>query len=171
MFRLIGAILVAGGAAAAGLLAAGRLKTRSEALSGLITSIDVIQSEIFFRLTPLPELIKLLEAQSAEPVKTLFSNCLKHLGDLGRRPFSAIWKQAVEESGSLELKPGERKTLTELGTVLGRYDAEGQIKAIAYIRRRLENDLDASLREKENQGKLYRTLGAVTGAAVVIILL
>ncbi len=171
VFKLIGAILVAGGAATAGMLASSRLRTRTEALSGLLSSIDIMQSEIFFRLTPLPELIKILAGQSSEPARTLFLNCFSHLGSLGQKPFSAIWSQSVEESRGLELTSGEKKTLVELGGILGRYDADGQIKAIAYIKRRLESCLDASLREKEKQGKLYRTLGVVTGIAIVIILI
>jgi stage III sporulation protein AB len=171
MFRLIGAIMVAGGAAAIGLIAAGKLKTRVDALSGLLAAIDVMQSEIFFRLTPLPDLIKMLEKQSEAPAKTLFSNCVNHIGQLGQKPFFNIWTQALEESRSLELLPAEKQILKELGNILGRYDADGQIKAIAYIHRRLETCLEASIREKEKQGKLYRMLGIVTGAAVAIILL
>lgn len=171
MLRLIGAILVAGGAAAMGLAAAGTLKTRVDVLSSLILALDTIQTEITFRLTPLPELIALLEKQVSPPANQLFKNCSRYIAELGQRTFCSIWASAVEESTALELTLDEKKILSELGVFLGRYDAESQASAIAYTRHRLQRLLDGALDNRQKQGKLYRLLGVVAGAAAVIILI
>ncbi len=171
MLRLVGAILVAGGATAVGLAAAGMLKTRVDVLSSLVLALDTIHTEITFRLTPLPELMRLLEKQTSPPANELFINCTKHMDELGQKTFSSIWITAVEESAALGLTRDEKQILEELGVFLGRYDAESQVKAIAYTRHRLQRVLDGALDDRQKQGKLYKMLGVITGAAVVIILI
>ena len=171
MLRVIGAFMVAGGAAALGFGAAFRLGKRVDILSGLINAVDVICSELAFSLMGLPELFAVLEKQSPAPINRLFALCLGQLSQLGERSFSDIWKQAVWECLGGELTREQYAAVVELGLILGRYDARGQLEALGQARKRLERLYNGALHERAERGRLYGVLGASAGAAVAIILL
>ncbi|GHU60655.1 stage III sporulation protein SpoAB [Clostridia bacterium] len=171
MLRIIGALLVAGGMASAGIMAVWRMGERVRALSGMVAALDIIQTEISFRLTSIPDIIDMLAAGFPPPISSLFTDCQKNIGRLGELPFSAIWAKSVKSFSEGTFKPRERETLLELGNVLGRYDSDGQTQAISYARRRFEGFLQNAEEEKSRQGKVYGALGIASGAAAMIVLI
>lgn len=169
MFRLIGAVLVAGGCAAIGWQAAARLRERAAALSSLLGALELMESEIQYRLTPVPELMLLLSRQAAPPARALFEACRDRLGQRREESFDAIWSHSL--TALPLLRRAEAETLLELGGVLGRYDVEGQERAIAYTRRRLESFLREAEEDRKRRGKVYRALGVAAGLCAAIILI
>ena len=170
MLRLLGALLVAGGVASVGFFAAGELKRRTRALRAICGALERMEQEISFRLTPLPDLFRLLSVQSEPPARELFAHCLVGLERLGEVPFSQIWSQALEAVMPC-LREGERGVLEELGGVLGRYDGEAQRTALSRVRAELARGLEAAQEEQKQQGRIYRVLGITAGAFFVILLL
>jgi len=58
MLKLIGALLLAGGAGALGCSAAAQLSRRVAVLRALLGALEGMEREIAFRLTPMPELLE-----------------------------------------------------------------------------------------------------------------
>ncbi len=170
MLRIIGAILVAGGMTSCGILAVWKMNERIRAISGIISSLDTLQAEICFNLTNMPDLMKLLAKNAPAPVASFFDRCSGKMHKLGDFPFSAIWAKEVKDFFDGYLKPQERDALTELGNVLGKYDTDGQARAIASTRRRFEAFLTGAELEKSRQGRVYGALGVTCGLMAVIIL-
>ena len=171
MIRLIGSILVAGGMAAAGLSAVKKLSVHVAALSSMINALEIMQLEICFRLTPIPETVKMLAATAEGPAREFFADCRKRLDSENCSSFQETWNAALREDECMGLSEQERQIISDLGPVLGRYDAEGQEKALGYARRRLEAFLTRAELERGRQGKVYGTLGAVLGILAVIIMI
>lgn len=73
MLKLIGALLLAGGAGALGCSAAAQLSRRVAVLRALLGALEGMEREIAFRLTPMPELLERAAAESPPPVCTLFA--------------------------------------------------------------------------------------------------
>lgn len=169
MLRLIGAALVTLGFAAVGWQAAARLRERAAAISSLLGALELLESEIRYRLTPVPELMKLLAQRAAPPARALFEACRDRLAERREEGFDAVWAESL--SALPLLRRPERETLLELGAVLGRYDVEGQERAIAYARRRLERFLRQAEEEQRSRGRVYGALGVAAGLCAVIILL
>ena len=64
MINIMGAIMLAGAAAAWGIGSVLRLKGRVQNLSALVTALGVMRGEICERLTPMPELLEMLRDES-----------------------------------------------------------------------------------------------------------
>ncbi len=153
-----------------GFRASWRLRARLTALSGLSTGLQFMRSELAFREPPVPELMETLAGQTPEPVCRVFQACADRQEQLGREPFSAVWEQAVDQCGGLELTARERRELSAVGNILGRYDVDGQLGALGALHHRVEQLYDEAVRERENKGRVYSTLGVVTGLGLVILL-
>ncbi len=170
MIRWLGAILVAGGAAAVGLAAIQRLNTRVRLLSAFVGALEMMQSEIYFNLMPLPELMTQLSQRAAAPARPFFFRCARLMKKLGEESFQTLWHKAVCEAGE-DWRSGERETLMDLGALLGRYDCEAQARGVSYAKSRMEALLAKAEQERSRQSRVYGTLGVACGLAIVIILI
>jgi len=171
MIRLIGAVLITAGAAAWGLLGVFRLRSRVRSLNALVSALGVMKSEICERLTPMPELLKLLGNEATPPASLLFKNAAEKIPSLGSKPFSTLWNQAVHETPELLLAPPEELALKELGLSLGRYDIGEQRSALQYAERRLGDYARKAETEREKNSKVHAFLGVAAGLFAVVILL
>ena len=58
-----------------------------------------------------------------------------------------------------------------LGDSLGKYDLDGQLKGIDFVRKNCEEILAKQVQELNNCVRTYKTLGVCAGAALAILLL
>ena len=169
MIRLVGAILVAFGAAWLGLSAAAELGRRVRRLKSLSIGLELLERELWERGAPLPEAFLELSHRTEEPAAALFAQCADACGALDREPFSEAWRRLV---GTLEgVAPEGKAALLPLGEVLGRYEAQGQREAIVQARAALERAYVRAEEEKGRMGRVYQALGLTGGGFLVILLL
>lgn len=171
MLKLAGAVLLMLGAAGLGFGAVGQLRARVDSLRALIGALEQMERELTFRLTPMPELMERTARQAREPARYLFAHCRDHLWELGEKSFGALWREALAVEPDLLLEDREREVLTELGDVLGRYDAEGQRKSLQRAAAELVRCLRQAEEDRERLGRVYTALGLGSGAMLVILLL
>lgn len=168
MLRLAGALLVAGGMSALGFLAAGELGKRVRALQALLGALELMERELSFCLTPMPELLEGLAKRASPPADGLFAHCREGLVDLGKTSLGALWREGL---AALPLKEGDRLSLESLGEVLGRYDGEGQRAALSQAQAALDRALTEARAERTRLGRVYRVTGTAAGAALAVLLL
>lgn len=168
MLKLTGALLVAGGVSALGFAAAGGLTRRVRTLSALAGALALMERELSFRLTPMPELLERLAERAAPPADALFVYCRAGLDRLGETSLDELWREGLE---TLSLRDGERLALEHLGAVLGRYDGEGQRAALAEAREELEQALAEAREERSRLGRMYRVVGTAAGTVLAVLLL
>ena len=170
MLKLLGAVALAGGAAALGFSASAQLERRVRTLRTLLGALEVMEREVSFRLTPMPELLSALADRAAQPVGRFFAHCRDGLEDLGEKRLEDLWHEALE-AVPMDLGEEERQVLGDLGGVLGRYDGEGQREALALTRTQLGGCLVRAAEERKRLGRVYGALGLAAGAFLVILLL
>ena len=154
MVRLLGAVLVAGGAAWAGLSAAEGLKRRVRALDALVDGLSLLEQELELDSPPLPELMERLIFRSAGPARALFQGCRESLDRLSREPFSQSWRRLTETLPGLDEEA--RRALSPLGDTLGRCDWQEQQRRVAAVRGRIETLRAQAEEEQRRQGKVCR---------------
>lgn len=169
MIKIIGAILLVGGAAVLGLSASAGLTTRARVLAGFSRVLNIMNSEISERLTPLDELMRRLATVTSAPLDAFFGQCADEMKEKPDIPFGLIWTKQLSRAEYLRLKPQEAETLYSLGNVLGRYGADEQRAAISHTARCIESMSAAAERDRARLGKLYAKLGVICGIAVVIV--
>lgn len=163
-------ILLAG--IGAGQLKAKTYENRVYHLQELITILKVLESEMKYRLEPLPDLLlqigKIKEGMSASFLKTA-GMLLKNPG-AGALP--DCWKEAVE-TAYLEsaLNKEDKRIITDLGIELGKTDMESQTGMFRRTFSLLEAQAAEAIEEQKTKGKMYKSLGTAIGALIVILLI
>ncbi|MCL2082028.1 MAG: stage III sporulation protein AB [Oscillospiraceae bacterium] len=162
---VIGGLCLAGGCAGLGWAVFVHLESRVRLLTAFVELCDRLSGELGFRQTPLPELGKRL----GNPVLRRFWGFIEDkLGPCGGKTYSEAWKMASSE---LDLDSIDKSLISEIGDILGQYDAESQIKALKVLRGQLNISLNQAREKRENQGKMAGMLGVLCGVLLVIILL
>ena len=170
MIRLMGAVLLAGGAALLGISAARRTRSRVQDLNMLAEGLRAILRELSYRLAPLPELLCSAKEQTGERVHTFFSLCAQGAEHLNGRTFRTVWEQAAEAS-QMCLEREDWQCLASLGHVLGRYDCESQRQALNAALSRLDDRCREAAEQSRQLGKLYSVLGLTAGGFLLILLM
>lgn len=170
MLKLMGAMLLLGGGLALGLGAVGELDTRARGLSAMAAALNLLEGELAFRLSPMPDLLETLAHRAPQPAAAFFTACGRGMEHLGERPFEMIWADALAEE-PMGLADEDRLVLRELGPVLGRYGLEDQRRAAEAARQRLEAAAERVRECRRREGRAYGTLGLAMGAFVTILLL
>ena len=170
MVKLLGAALVAAGAVSIGYAAVERLRARTAALRALADALELMERELCFRLTPMPELLSDLAGRTLPPADRFFRQCAEGLDELPKHTLGELWQAAAAESLPA-LHRNDLTVLLPLGAILGRYSGEEQRQAIAQTTDELRRAHLAAEGEQRQRGKVYSALSAAAGALLVILLL
>ena len=167
--RLLGAVLVAAGAAWLGFRAAAALSLRAGALEEMAQGLALLEQELELDGPPLPQLMDRLAEETRGPARALFRDCRQALDRLELEPFSQAWEGLVRARG--ELGREGQAALLPLGETLGRCGCEEQRRAAARVRTRRTELARRTEEERRRQGKVYQVLGLSGGAFLFILLL
>jgi len=86
--------------------------------------------------------------------------------------FPRVWLQSLEDCrGELALSEEDYPPLRSLSEIIGALDAASQAQALGLSRELLRQNLSAAREQSRVNGKLCRSLGALSGIAVAILLL
>ncbi len=61
--------------------------------------------------------------------------------------------------------------MASLADIVGASDTEGQLSALEMIETLLQKQRNEAISAQQKKGKLYRSLGALAGASMVVLLL
>lgn len=167
MIRWIGGLLIVMGCGGFGFSIAAEYIREQQRLSRLSRALGVMEWELQYRLTPLPELCRMAGREAGGTVGAVFCALASQLDQSSQPEVSGCMQKALSEVP--ELSPALRLLLKQLGRSLGRFDLSGQIQGLQAVRAAVRQALDALERERASRLKCYRTLGLCTGAALVIL--
>lgn len=165
-YQWTGAICVVLACGGFGFSAGAALRRESRFLRQLLKLLDLAEAELSYRLTPLPELCRLLSDEAGEPLRRVFSS-------LSRELESRLLPDVPSCMAAVLLKEplpvAQRRLLTALGRSLGCYDLPGQLKQLAALREECLLQLQQLEENREQRIRSYQTLGLCAGAALVIL--
>ncbi|MGN0661167.1 MAG: stage III sporulation protein AB [Oscillospiraceae bacterium] len=164
MLKISGLIILAASGTFAGLAMSARLKNRCRELEAAIKMTDGIITMIRYRRMTVSEICNSLKA-SCEYKSLEFIEKLECEGE-----FSTAWQRALSASKS-NMKMEDIEILAGIGNALGRSDADGEISMLTLAREKLFARLSDAREEARSKGRLYRSLGAVSGAGIAIVLM
>lgn len=163
-----GLIILAGGLLAKSKTA--MLKVHIETLSSLITSLQIMRSEINVNLTPIGEIITDL-SESADPrCHQLFSKTADLLTVHGAPYFSHCWRAGIAQYSDI-LTEREQNALLALGEILGKYDVADECNAIERCILELNAGYESSKLRYASDARLYAGMYLTIGCILAIILL
>lgn len=167
MFKLLGAIFVFAGCGGLGFKIASDHRREEKTLRSLIALLDYMGCELQYKMTPLPELCRQTAAQCCGCLRTVFMHLAMELEDqiapdVERCMTAAICKTKDIPKSTLE-------GLELLGRSMGRYDVDGQLKALETVRDACRHILEKLSSNQDSRIRSYQTLGLCAGAAMAIL--
>lgn len=165
MLKLLGMVLLFLGSAGTGLLLSRGLSKRTELILLIQKLLLQLSNDLSYQKTPTVQLLRDLSRDECYE-KLPF---LKEFQDLTvqKAPVSRLWDDALEKQPNLQKE--ERELLRETGRILGSSDSESQINALCLQQKKLELILEEALQKQQTQGKLFRSMGVLTGFLLVIL--
>lgn len=170
MLNVFGAILLFVGCLSVGQAKIKKMDARVWAIRSVINALELMEQELKFRMPPMGEIVRSTAQRCAAPASKFLSSCENMLEDDRGESFRVIWCRAAREN-LRDLTQSDLESVLMLGSVLGRYDADGQHRMIETVLKQLSQALLDAQSERKNHGKVYGVLGATAGAFLVILLL
>lgn len=167
--RIIGIMLIAAAAVYGGASYTALKREQLNELEALCHMLRLMQDELETRALPLPELAAQLEARTEDAGKTLLSELLRRMPELGSRDFQNIWEESVTES--VKHSEGAARLLCKLGSFLGRYDVDSQLDALRSCREAMKKLRTAAAEALPQTRRLGMGLALTSGALIVITLI
>lgn len=166
--KWMGAVLVTVGCGGFGFSIAAAHRRQERMLRQLLRLMKYMEWELQFRLTALPELCQLAAKEADGVLKRIFSDLQRELS----------WQSAPEAGACMrlvlrrnpDLPPKLRRILKHLGSMLGRFELQGQLQGLRAVQEEIRNELQDAGKDREQRLRSYQTLGLCAGLALAIIL-
>jgi stage III sporulation protein AB len=171
MLKFVGGVLIIGAATLFGFLKAAHYVRRPKQIRSLISALGRMETEIMYALTPLPEAFASLSKQVAEPLSSLFRITSERLSKSDGKSTREIWQWSVNDVWTrTSMKQAEQEVVLQLGTVLGLTDRSDQIKHLRLAISQLQTEETESREEQSRYEKMWKSLGVLIGALIVIVM-
>lgn len=168
-YELLGAVLIVGGCGGFGICLGTSVRREIRELEGLLRGLELMENQLQYRLTPLPELCRMAGKEASGTVGRVFFLLSREL-DRQTAPEAAGCMQAALEKCP-GLSPELGRALARLGRDLGRFDLPGQLRGLERARERCHGLLENIRKNRGARLGEYRTLALCAGAALAILLL
>ena len=174
ILKVCGMLLVVACTTSIGIAMAQALSRRVRELEGCIALLTGMEGELSYSLAPPDEAVaRLEERESAQEAPFLACGkgvpFLPACAALCRKgtPFPQAWREAVAKQGG-SLTREDAAIVEALADTLGQCDLDGQLSSLSHAKALLAMQLAAARERCESHGKLYRTMGLLAGAFVVV---
>lgn len=166
-YKWVGAILIIFGCGGFGLSLAAAHRREETLLRQLISALDMMASELSYRLTPLPDLCRQAGREARGCIQRVFLALARELDDQLAPDVAGCMRVAILEVPDMPQRIVS--ILTELGNSMGRFDLDGQLKGLEAARTQCRRQLDELNSNRDVRLRSYQTLGFCAGAAIAIL--
>jgi len=172
ILRLLGSVLVIFACTVLGLYYSMRDSFRITDLTELKKALVLLKGEIEFTLTPLPEAAATVAGRLKPAIARFFELFSFNLSNDSGLTAASAWCEAVKDGLSrLHLNEEDLRNVERLGETLGYLSKQTQLEGLEMAVLYLDDQI-GRLRGSETQNKrLYRNVGLILGALIVIILI
>ncbi len=163
-------LIVFFGCAYLGARASSGMRLRRDTLRAMIGCISRLSIWMEYAQEPLATLSRRAKTEETAIFWDAFAKELKSMADV-----PLAWQQAMElarseDAGFASLEKGELDALYEYAQELGRSDGKNQAKNSAFLQKRLEELCEQAQAAYGSKGRMYRSVGILTGLAAAILL-
>lgn len=168
MYKWIGSMLVFSGCAGFGFSVALSHRKKEKMLEQIKRVLSVMECELRFRLTPLPELCNIASKEASGAIKQIIQAFSIELNKRISPDAASCMSSVLERFHFSDRDVPD--ILIELGRSLGRFDLDGQLMGIDHVNSMCIMMLKEIRDHKTERIRSYQTLGLCAGAALVILL-
>lgn len=130
-------------------------------------SLNFFEEKIKFTYEPIPDVFEEISHKVNDNIGNIFYNSAKMMEN---KSAGESWEDALEMSDTNFTKD-DKDIIKGLAKMLGRTDIDGQVSEIRLTNKFLDVQIKDAESEKIKNEKMYKTLGATVGLALVIVLI
>ena len=172
MLKIMGWCLILAGGLGLGDAAARELGKRVAQLEELQQLLLILQGEIRCVRLTLPVVCELLAKDAKAPFQQFFWKVSEDLEKRTGQTAGEIWSRNLKEIQKLLfLTKKEQQDLEEFGQLLGQMDMSMQLNTIQFYQKKITLSIAEAKAAADSRQKLYRYLGALGGAALVLVIM
>ena len=164
-FKTILLIAVLGMCTVLGIMKANKFKLRVIDLQEIKKALNLAITKIRYTYEPLPELFKEISKDLNENISNIFIKAHTYMENLNA---GQAWEKAVDESSN-NFTNEDINIIIGLSKLLGKTDLEGQLMQIELTTKLVDEQIIEATNLQNKNTKLYKTLGATAGLAIMII--
>lgn len=170
--KLVGSVLVVAAGGGLGLLVVSNLVARPRQLRDFQSALQMLETEIQYAASPLPEAMDRVGRAVGAPVGMVLERAASYLTTGGGLVAADGWELALREArGTAALTREDIDILLAFGAFLGRSDREDQVKHLRLARERLHRQELKAEEDRMRNERLWRYLGFLGALALVVVLL
>lgn len=144
-----------------------KYSNRVRDLKEIRKALNFFEEKIKFTYEPIPDVFEEISKKMSENIGEIFSNASKKMENISA---GEAWEEAVNNANTSFTKE-DIEILKGLAKMLGRTDIDGQVSEIRLTNKFIDVQIKDAENEKAKNEKLYKTLGATVGLAIVIVLI
>ena len=165
--KIIGAILILIGCGGFGAMVVRNHRAEVTSLEQLISALDYMECQMMYQLTQLPELCQNISCTTRGVVKKVFNLVSANLENHDSPDVESCMFLAMENVK--DIPKITEKYLIELGKSMGKFDLDGQQKAIQTVKNGCQRAMQAITNNQDARLRSYQTLGLCAGVALAIL--
>lgn len=170
LIKLIGSAMVITATTVLGIMLAKFKTDRVRQLRCLISALNIFETEIKFSLSLLPDAFIKISRSIDEKAGEIFSYTAQQISHY-RISACDAWDDAINRvKPNLCIVKEDTEILLSLGSSLGEMDTENQIKSVRLVIEQLKHQEFKAEEDRAKGERLFRSLGVLSGLAIVIIL-
>lgn len=166
--QILGAMLIVCAAGYVGVSQSMTLRLRTRELNALHTALELMRHEIQANQSPLADVCMLVSLNTRGQTAQLFDALARGLASRSPAGVQALAADALRASG-LPLQAMEHQALLDLAAAMGRFDLEGQLRALELASDRFARFARQAESQQREKSRSYSVLGVCAGLALVIL--
>lgn len=171
MIKIFGSLLIIISSSALGLIYSRRFRDRVNNLKLLYNCVQLLETEIIYSANPIPDALDEVYRKGNKKVSYVFKDIKEHL--VSNRNFTLL-DSFIYASDILKermyLENEDIEVILSLGRSLGASDRSDQEKHFKTVLVQLQAQQGDAEEKKNNNVKLYKSLGVLIGFAIVLVL-
>ena len=144
-----------------------KYSNRLRDLKEMRKALNFFEEKIKFTYEPIPDVFEEISGKVKENIGEIFHNSSRLMEN---ESAGVSWENTVDDSNNNFTKE-DKEIIKGLAKMLGKTDIDGQVSEIRLTCKFLDVQIKDAEKEKTKNEKLYKTLGATVGLALVIILI
>ncbi len=150
-----------------GILISKKYTNRVNELKEFKNALNIFKTKIRYTYEPIPDIFMQISENVNSNIGNVFSQAANKMNVLAA---GEAWNIALKME-ELSINQEDRNVLENLSKLLGKTDLQGQLNQIEMTEDFLNEQIRKAEQEKNKNEKMYRTLGAIIGMVIVIIVM
>ena len=171
MLKILGAILIILATSRVGFDSARQLRKRPQQIQELRSGLALLKTEINYGTRPLAEACARIAEATSSDLNPIFLEASENLKSLDGKSTYECLRLAIDSKWQKTVMGEEEKRIIlKLCQVLGGSNRHDQLHHLDMAQENLQTEENKAREEQKTYEKMYKTLGVLSGALLVILM-